>query len=922
MDSFDALVDDSTAGTPAQQMQSIAPPAPEANAAPAGFDDLVDDNEKYGTLGQQALAGVEGLGRGVLGPLAPAIEVASGHTTREAIRGRQEANPFTHGAGEAVGLVGGALTGTGEAAVLGKAGEAATELAGLANLAKDASYGSKVGSAVARQAAEMAVLQGSDETSKMILQDPNTSAESAIANIGLAAALGGAGGAFMTGAVNPLWEATAGPKVEQFLNGIKSHINGEAKLVLPGELEDAQKLLGIELSPYTRAGMSGDPKAANIFNELREAQKPQIMADIKHMKEQASKSVMDSLKVAPEDIANYSENQAGHDLIDTFKQEYDEKFAPIQKQYDALKEQNTSINIPDEERLKQFSKIIERGQAFGAAGSPQQKIFNEYGERLLAQDTIGHTDKLITEINNELKKAYRAGDNNTAMAFKEIKSSIQDFQDQQIGRAAQELATTPEERLLAKAQGKDFSAERTNASVNYAKIAKISDEMSQQMGLGEFRGYKNLLTKLAEKKSPEQVLRSLSPKGNADIIPFLQEHFPATLARIQDNEAKNLIRPAILAAKGDESINLKVLNNAVEKGLAGNKEHVKFTLPNGALEKIQAANKIINALPEMKSSGTAGWQQKLNRYMPASAGAVVSMLMGGHGPLGWMMGHMGELLGKDAPEAVKLAYLKFLASDQPINAKGFKSLVDFIHATQKGETLLAKAATNVFKPGVQVLTDRQMPVKADLIKLDKLVAKNQAQPQAFMNAQNGHVGHYASDQQAALTQTSATAMQYLQGLKPHPYKPNPLDKEIKPSPAEEARYNRALEIAQQPAVVLQHVKDGTVQITDLRDLKAMYPAYYARAAQKLTNEMIGRHADEEIIPYKTRVGVSLFLGQPLDASMKPSSIIAAQPKPRQPVQQPSQQGNGKPKSMNSLGKNTKSYQTPDQSSESRRVNHD
>ena len=93
------------------------------------------DTDKYSSLGQQTIAGLEGIGKGIAGPLAPLLERGLG-VKPEDIRGRAEENPITAGVGETAGLGVGLLTGTGEAAVMTKAGEAATELAGLANLGK------------------------------------------------------------------------------------------------------------------------------------------------------------------------------------------------------------------------------------------------------------------------------------------------------------------------------------------------------------------------------------------------------------------------------------------------------------------------------------------------------------------------------------------------------------------------------------------------------------------------------------------------------------------------------------------------------------------------------------------------------------------------------------------------------------------
>jgi hypothetical protein len=46
--------------------------------------------------------------------------------------------------------------------------------------------------------------------------------------------------------------------------------------------------------------------------------------------------------------------------------------------------------------------------------------------------------------------------------------------------------------------------------------------------------------------------------------------------------------------------------------------------------------------------------------------------------------------------------------------------------------------------------------------------------------------------------------------------------------------------------------------------------------QKLTNEMIGVTEKEMSIPYKTKMSLSLFMGQPLDSTMTPQFIQATQ----------------------------------------------
>jgi len=300
--------------------------------------------------------------------------------------------------------------------------------------------------------------------------------------------------------------------------------------------------------------------------------------------------------------------------------------------------------------------------------------------------------------------------------------------------------------------------------------------------------------------------------------------------------------------------------------------------------------------------------------------------MTGHGPVaGYVVGELAQRLGRDAPDAIKLATLNFLASEQPVKATGFKAAVDYMDNVAKGQATINKGIDGIFKTGkVLSLPNIKIPEQASLDKLDKLVAKNQDQDLGPMSTSGDEkLGHYMPQHQQALTQAQLQSLQYLKQLKPQDYQSSPLDKPIKPSPMQEARYNRALIIAQSPAVVLKHIQDGTLQATDIQDLNAMYPALYKNMQQKISSALSGKQADGENVPYKTRMSISLFLGQPMDTSMQPTSIMAAQPQPQAPPQQ-TQQGKakGSGKSAASMSKASKAYQTPGQAAESDRSNRD
>lgn len=891
--------------------QNVA--APQASN-PSDFipdEQFVPDSEKFETPVEQAKTFGEGVAQGIAGPLAPLAETKVFGAKPEDIRARAEANPWTHGIGEGVGLTGSAMTGVGEAALLGKAGEAAiqaTKAAGYLNdAAKAGTYGYKVGSAAVQQAAEMAVLQSSDEISKMILKDPDTSAQSALANIGISAMLGGAGGAFLSGAVNPLWKATVGPKAEGLLEALKTHVNGGSNLILPEALEGATKTLGVDLDPELKAAISQDPKAQEYFSTLRRGENQTVLNSIDNAHKAMSQSITDSLGIPLDEIAHYSENDAGHTVQEAFAKELADKYEPQALAMEKRNLEANTIPVHDEARNDFRNKLLERGIEQVGTDSPYYELYQHYGQRVLAKDTIGGMDALKTEIGNRMKGAQ--SDFNNMIALKDIRSALADFQESQIGKSADRLVNGVK-------SSKQVLADRAAVNASYSKFAGTMGDLTSHLGIGDFRGAGTLKDKIVNKLSPEQLLSKFSPKGNADFIPFLQQHFPETFEAVRRNETQSFLKNAVKQSEGETTLDFKNLGKTIERASKKEPERLNMALSPEVQKKVAAANSISQAIPSPRNSGTPAGIMKTLAGMPTSALAAVGYLSG-HGALsGGLVGAAAEKLGMAIPEAYRLGYLRFLAADQPVSSAGFKSMIDFMHNTYKGQNLISKATSAVLKSGAQVLAASQQPVQADREKLDKQITDLQKNPDTLMQKNvGGQLGDYMPGHQTALNKTTTQVTQYLQSIKPQPHTFGPLDKPVPPQPSEIARYNRGLDIAIQPAIVMQHIKEGTLMPSDIQDLHAMYPELYTHMSQQLTNQMLSHHGEEETIPYKTKIGISLFLGQPTDASMMPGSIQAAQPIPKPP---PQQQGKpkGSPSKVNQ--KQAKSYMTPSQSAESDR----
>ncbi len=898
-------------------------------------------------------AGLEGVGRGVLGPIVPLAEKLSGISYKSQ-REAKEAHPYAAPIGEGVGLVGSMFTGKGLASVMSKAGEIATGAAGLehvgqaaelanqaskaseaANLATKAgdasaglltahaselgtlatdaankvTLGQKIGSSAVQQAAEMAVLQGSDEASKAMM-DPNYSSEGAISNIGMAAALGAGTGAVLTGVVSPLWKATAGPKVDKFLNAIADRANNKSALALPEQIEQNLKTLNVEPSAIQRADLSDHQTANQYVKDLSRAEHPKIEEEKGDLVNKVSNSVFEPLGTNVEEMKSYDNNVAGRDVRDKVTNQLNDTFGPLYDAMDVDRQVASKIPASDEAKLKFRDKILETGFEKTAGNSDYLNQYVKLADQVLEQDTLAGFDKMDGQLRRAAKNY--AQDYNISDAQNTVRSMIKDFKNEVI-------------ESTQKDNSPELIAQRQQLRQKYAIAEDVRDQLSDHFNINS-ESNRDFLRKMND-VTPEQLLKKFSIKNNVDGANFLKQYFPDAYQAVIANERKSLLKPAIAQAakKGEVPIDINKVNSIIDGAKQGNQQYLNLVLPQEFMDRAAAARNVLNASTKAKDSGTPAGLWGILKGVGTSALAAVSYASG-HGLFPSIIAsELSSTIGKKAPEAYKLAYLKYLGSNQPIKSEGFKAMVDFFHESAKGTNALAKATKATLKSGTQVVEARNMPTQKDRDAIDKAVSKAQEKPDSFAQSRmQGDVGHYLPDHQAAIAQTTTAAMQYLSKLKPQPYQPSPIDKPIEPSEAQKSRYNRALDIAQNPNIVLQHLKDGTLQASDIQDINAMYPSMYKNMVTQLSNHLNSAQANDEPIPYRTKLGMGLFLGHPLDSTMTPTAIQNAQlthlpTNPQQPQGGPAK---ALKSDTNKLGKTSKSYMTPTQTAEADRANRD
>ena len=877
-------------------------PEADPSAPPPGLDDFIAPEMQeatYGTPGQQAITGLEGAAEGATFGLSSGLETAMG-VNPEDIRARAETNPIAHGAGQLAGLAGSSfIPGVGEANLIRGAGEAGAGALGLGKVG--GSFLNQVAGDTVKGAFEAALFQGGEEVHKAFTQDPNQTAGSAIADIGLAGVMGGV----FSGTLGAALRKTGATK--ELAPAFVSEVDRPA--VDAGDFKASIENSNIVSDPDKAKILGGLGDERPDADEIRQAAQD-IGAPVMEGQVSASKWVQkaeDSLvngaptysgikraglykqgydmaqsaveQAIGSDAPQYSKAELGNILKTSIGSQIQEESAPITGMYNYIKQFHDIIPVADsavEGAVKDIGNLKELGLSPSSPGSALAKnVMNEIGNLKTVDDIKSYRSMLF----DRLSPTAPPGEKRVVAV---IADKLKDLENNSIESFAKEIPAGDEAQSMV--QG--LVQQRKIADQAYKPFIKKVTTLAEQLGKGRVHGAQDAINFLND-LTPEQVTQKLFSKNNSEFLGFFQKNFPDQMELMRQYQ-KNALKEAATGPDGE--LSMKRLFNNVNKM---EPEIQKSLFNPDELKKLQSAETYLRSFPpNFNPSGTAG-MSAFRAFFEHPTGAAISTARD--------FGIERFIKGVSASPQVKAA-------------------VSLANSTVKGANLASRAVKSIFSPDNIQFPAAIAVSEATRDKLDKLV-QDYAQDPSKLTSINDHNPVEAYNEPFA--NTSALAFNYLNGMRPSDSRSAPLDSPKKPGAPQKAAYNRALTIAQQPLTVLKHIQAGTLTSSDLQTLHAIYPNTYNDLAQKINAQMIDAIHGGKTIPYRTRQSLSLFMGQPLDSTMTPQAIISAQPMPQQPQSPGSQPGPGKSKhSTKSLDKYSQSYQTPGQAAEGRRQNKD
>jgi hypothetical protein len=87
-----------------------------------------------------------------------------------------------------------------------------------------------------------------------------------------------------------------------------------------------------------------------------------------------------------------------------------------------------------------------------------------------------------------------------------------------------------------------------------------------------------------------------------------------------------------------------------------------------------------------------------------------------------------------------------------------------------------------------------------------------------------------------------------------------------------AKFQRYLQIVEQPFTVLEEIEQGTLSREHVEALQVVYPEIYAQVQSEVMEQIV-EHPDT---PYQKRLTLGILLNIPSDQSLEPSAVLGLQ----------------------------------------------
>lgn len=584
--------------------------------------------------------------------------------------------------------------------------------------------------------------------------------------------------------------------------------------------------------------------------------------------------------LAPEKITNADPVSAGNKLADSFVEQYEaekKELAPAFKQFDEaakgtsadagnviLKLQDSGMGIDAENLIK----ISDDGKFSVDKYSPEMSI---------SKNTHGAISDLVKVLNKEPSISQLR---NVREAMRDRLTLAKGPRDEaQIGSIRKVLMDEMEERVAKGTADQSVRDTFKRYAVNEQKrgiLEKIlGGSVSDKAAFNKAIKPEDVLDKIFSNSNSVAAAKDLLGSKFDQVT---ADYLAGKVAGMTDN-AKNGFSSqkfsSFLRTKGPE------LAEA-------------FAEKPGELKRIRALTDYMRILPDAPSVNPSGTAKTLNILQRISTiGKVLN-------PKQTII-DFGEKLAEKSEAARQKSTIQEILKGQSLKAAQmsadesighYSALAKLERAAQNTTNIITNAAKSIFsgavsaaQSGAGFLGSRLAPNHAGEKKKtqDVIAQLNELNnnPEQFINhleSASKAIYPFAPKAAQGIQQTMTTAVQYLQSKAPQAVDPRPLAPKLEPSKFELAQFERHYNAVENPTSVLHQIKNCSLTPEALESVKTVYPKLYDQMSAIVMHELTDHVAKNgvESIPYKTKLGLSMFLNQDLDHTLGQMAIASNQ----------------------------------------------
>lgn len=904
--------------------------------APQEALDEYKNQQQYGEgTGNEAKAFLEGAGRGATFGGSTYLEKFAG-VDPEAIRQRQLRNPLSSTAGEITGAVGGGELGgpvaglvKGAEGIVGAASplisrasgllvnpETSPMISGIITKATQKALGSSI---------EGAAFGAGQSVHEQALGDPDAMGEKLMSNLGygslfgggLGGTLGAVSGAYSGMAAKSFSKAIENKAVQDAIAENASKLNpiGPSSIEVEGaptptSLEDIQqrvkdaKYMGmsselpskqllidsIQNSPPSQFPVHqlqieslSDPAARDIYKTFIESGSDEgnAMRDYESLQKQEAVSQTKSTigSIAPQSTVTEDAVNGGNKLVKAFTDQYkneQKELAPLFKKFDSA-----AINpIVDRDAImSRIGESIPEAQKY-IEMTPEGYKLSKYSPTMpFTKTTYGALSDVIDSLNTEdlTIGGLRNLRKNIGTSVNFLSNPAEASEIGSLKKGLMDIIQDNVQKMEPDLQVRDTFKRYAINEENRSAIEKIfGGSISDKAGF-------------SKQIKPEDVLDHLF--GNTVAVKAAKEILgPKFDEGLANYLASKVAKNTDLAKNGFSSNKFGTFLKSKSPEL-----QEAFLEKPDTLKKIQSLNDKMRILPDSPSvnpSGTAKTttiMQKLltlGHYItPEGALSIPGQVAKGiAGRLENIQQKnlINTMLKKGAIESAEAQNLANIAKTtvlgnmervaQKTNQKitsSAKSIFNF--SKEKSNPVLGYAAGK--------LADKITPQK------HKDIADNlkefQSNPEKMMDQLHNvtkDIYAFAPQVTGSVQMAASRATQFLASKLPQGGPQTPLGSSYIPSMAEIMKFEQYNHFVENPLSVLDHVKSATLTPEALETMINVYPKLYDQMRTEVLGHMtnfISKHGPEEV-PYKTKMSLSLFMGQDMDNSLAQPNIASNQ----------------------------------------------